>query len=374
VGEALRYGADIARGLAVLHQVGVIHRDVNPGNVLLRSGRDGAERVLIADLGLAKAAARGSGFTLTVGTPGYTAPEQARPGDVPLDRRADVYSIGAVLHHMLTGVAPKQDQVPAPVRSLRPDVPAAVGAVVTQALATRPEDRFPSAGALADALDAAAVAAQGPEAEREEDERLPEPGPAPEDTLTIEWPAPPRRRRRGLVVASVVVLVLAAGAAAALVVRDRMDVRVATADGTVAVRVPPGWATQVRRSDWDLSAYGVTGRSGTALAVAPDLARWQDPTSDVPGVFAGRADGVRPRDLLARSVAASCPAGPSRPLIGSGLTGTVTRRVCAGSSMAYEEAVLQPPDAAFSVYVQVKEPVAADTADAVIRGLVVNSR
>ena len=82
VGEALRYGADIARGLAVLHQVGVIHRDVNPGNVLLRSRPDGTERVLIADLGLAKAAAHGSGFTLTVGTPGYMAPEQARPGEV----------------------------------------------------------------------------------------------------------------------------------------------------------------------------------------------------------------------------------------------------------------------------------------------------
>ncbi|HEV7653810.1 MAG TPA: serine/threonine-protein kinase, partial [Mycobacteriales bacterium] len=206
VGEALRYGADIARGLAVLHQVGVIHRDVNPGNVLLRSGQDGAERVLIADLGLAKAAARGSGFTLTVGTPGYTAPEQARPGDVPLDRRADVYSIGAVLHHMLTGIAPKQDEVPPPVRSLRPEVPAAVEAVVTQALATRPADRFPSAGALADALDAAAVAARGPEPEREEDERLLEREPVADDTLTIAWPEPPRRRRRTLVPLLVVVV------------------------------------------------------------------------------------------------------------------------------------------------------------------------
>ena len=158
VADALRYGADIARGLAVLHQVGVIHRDVNPANVLLRAGRDGAgERVLIADLGLAKAAARGSGFTLTVGTPGYTAPEQARPGEGGLDRRADVYSIGAVLHHMLTGVAPAEDERPVPPRELNPDVPEPVDAVVRQALAVRPEDRFPSAGALADALDAAAL-------------------------------------------------------------------------------------------------------------------------------------------------------------------------------------------------------------------------
>src|SRR4051794_11451226 len=145
VGAALRYGADIARGLAVLHQVGVIHRDVNPGNVLLRSAPDGTERVLVADLGLAKAAAHGSAFTLAAGTPGYMAPEQAGPGDAPLDARTDVYALGAVLHHLLTGVPPKQDEPPPPVRSLRPEVPAPVEAVVARALATSPEDRYRSA-------------------------------------------------------------------------------------------------------------------------------------------------------------------------------------------------------------------------------------
>ena len=378
VAEALRYGADIARGLAVLHQVGVIHRDVNPGNVLLRSGPDGTERVLIADLGLAKAAARGSGFTLTVGTPGYTAPEQARPGDTPLDRRADVYSIGAVLHHMLTGVAPKQDSPPAPVRSLRPEVPVAVDRVVRQALAPLPGDRYPSAGALADALDAAAVRMQEiPGAvlvpyqppDREDNERIFRLDPA-EDTLTF---APPRRRRRARWVAALVALLVLAGAGTATeVVVRRRPVPIATADGSVHLRVPAAWAGQERRSPWDLGPYGVTGRTGTAVAVAPDVARWLDPASDVPGVFAGRADGVAPRDLLARSVAAGCTAGPSQPLSGSGLSGTLTRRTCRGSSMAYVEAVLQPPDAAFSVYVQVKVPVSAGTADDVIRSLVVN--
>jgi hypothetical protein len=89
-------------------------------------------------------------------------------------------------------------------------------------------------------------------------------------------------------------------------------------------------------------------------------------------VFAGRADGVQPRDLTARSPAAGCPAAAPRTLTGSGLSGTLTRKVCPGSSMAYVEAVLQPPDLAFSVYVQVKEPVSSDTADAVISSLVVN--
>ncbi|HST66068.1 MAG TPA: serine/threonine-protein kinase [Mycobacteriales bacterium] len=369
VGEALRYGADIARGLAVLHQVGVIHRDVNPGNVLLRSGPDGTERVLIADLGLAKAAARGSGFTLTVGTPGYTAPEQARPGDTPLDRRADVYSIGAVLHHMLTGVAPKQDEPPAP---LPPEVPAVVADVVRQALAPLPGDRYPSAGALADALDAAAVRARSlPGAQvlpyqppdREDNERIFRPDPV-QDTLTL---APPPRRHRSWLVPLLVVLVLAgAGTAAAVLVRERRPVTVTTADGAIRLRVPPSWAAQERRTPWDLGPYG--GGTGVALVVAPSVTGWADSTG--PGVFAGRADGVAPAALLARSLAASCPADPSRPLAGSGLTGTLTRRVC--GSTAYVEAVLQPPDRSFSVYVQVKEAASGGTADSVIRSLVVN--
>jgi hypothetical protein len=155
-----------------------------------------------------------------------------------------------------------------------------------------------------------------------------------------------------------------------VVVRDRRPVTVTTTDGAVRLRVPRAWAAQERRSAWDLSKYGAP--AGVAVVAAPDLARWQDPGTDAPGVFAGRADGVRPQDLLARSVAASCPAGTPRSLSGSGLTGTVTRHLCAGPAVAYVEAVLQPPDAAFTVYVLVKEPASADTADAVISSLVVS--
>ncbi|MFL6128381.1 MAG: serine/threonine-protein kinase, partial [Mycobacteriales bacterium] len=157
---ALRYAADVARGLAVLHEVGVIHRDVNPANVLLRSSRTGVgDRVLIADLGLAKAAARGSGFTLTVGTPGYMAPEQV--SGTGLSKRTDVYAVGALLSHLLSGAAPEPGEVLPAV-----GVPGPVDAVLRQALARRPEDRFPSAGALAEALDAAAIELAGAPAGR----------------------------------------------------------------------------------------------------------------------------------------------------------------------------------------------------------------
>ena len=369
VADALRYGADLARGLAVVHQVGVIHRDVNPRNVLLRTGRDGAgERVLVADLGLAKEAARGSGFTLSVGTPGYMAPEQARPGEVPLDRRADVYAVGAVVHHMLTGVEPKQDEPPAPVRSLRPEVPEAVEAVVRQALAQRPEDRFPSAGALADALDAAAVQAQvapvppagperGPVGAEEREERS-------DDTLTLTLPRVRRRRGRRVALLVAVLLVLAgAGTIAAVVIRDRADVQVASADGSLRVTVPRDWAGQLQRSGWDEVPGGV------ALIVSPDVEGWGVPTSDVPGVFVGRADGVGSPEALRRTPAAGCTASAARRVSASGLEGALVRYRCPGSVMAWEEAVLQPADRAFVVYVQVKEAEDVSLGDRVLAGL-----
>jgi tRNA A-37 threonylcarbamoyl transferase component Bud32 len=357
VAEALRYGADIARGLAVVHQVGVIHRDVNPRNVLLRDDRDGVERVLVADLGLAKAAAQGSGFTLTVGTPGYMAPEQAKPGDVPLDRRADVYAVGAVVHHMLTGVAPGPDGPPPPVRSLRPEVPAAVAAVVEQALAPRPEDRFPSAGALADALDAAAVRIQAAN---------------PDDTLTLALPRPRRRRRRRVLFALLGVLVLlGGGTAVALVLRDRADVTVATTDGALRLTVPHAWAGQLQRSEWDLGVFGLPARKdGVALTVAPLIKDgWDERSSEVPGVFAGRAPGNADpaRTPLSGCVEAATP----RPVTYGGLDGTLTRRACAGAVLVWTEVVLKPADGSFTVYVQVKEKSGETAGNAVLDSLVV---
>ncbi|HLT60001.1 MAG TPA: serine/threonine-protein kinase, partial [Microlunatus sp.] len=79
-----------ARGLSDLHATGVIHRDVKPQNLLLRSDRRLGRRVLVTDLGLAKELAFASGLTRVVGSPGYQAPEQGRLG-ARLDERVDVY-------------------------------------------------------------------------------------------------------------------------------------------------------------------------------------------------------------------------------------------------------------------------------------------
>ncbi|WP_344832767.1 serine/threonine-protein kinase [Actinocorallia longicatena] len=153
VTEALGLIEEIARGVEVINELGVIHRDLKPSNILFQTTKDGqGERCLIADLGLAKALAHASGaFTLPVGTPGYMSPEQARFGG-GLDVRADVYGIGALSYHLLTGRPPG----PAPVRTkpsqVNPEISPAIEAVILKALEANRDNRFDTAGDYADAI------------------------------------------------------------------------------------------------------------------------------------------------------------------------------------------------------------------------------
>ncbi|RZS43771.1 serine/threonine protein kinase [Herbihabitans rhizosphaerae] len=143
---ALGYGAVIATGVQDLHDSGVMHRDIKPSNVLFRS----TSELLIADLGLARDLDRGSRLTLTAGTPGYMAPEQA-DGDATIDHRVDVYAIGATVYRALTGRTPTVGAV-TPVGQVRPDLPLGTDAVLMRALATHPGDRWSTAGELAEEL------------------------------------------------------------------------------------------------------------------------------------------------------------------------------------------------------------------------------
>ncbi|MGK2849684.1 MAG: Stk1 family PASTA domain-containing Ser/Thr kinase, partial [Candidatus Limnocylindrales bacterium] len=160
--QATRIAAAVARALAAAHTRGIVHRDVKPGNVLI--GRDG--RVKVVDFGIARAIAEAQ-MTLpgtTLGSVHYFSPEQAR-GE-PATAASDIFSLGIVLYEMLTGNRPWEGDsaasvalarltgpVPDPSTS-RPATPPALAAVVRTALAQVPEERFATAGDMADALDA----------------------------------------------------------------------------------------------------------------------------------------------------------------------------------------------------------------------------
>jgi eukaryotic-like serine/threonine-protein kinase len=155
-------GAQVADALEVAHRSGLVHRDVKPGNILLTE--DG--RVLVADFGIAKASEATSDLTevgQVVGTAKYLSPEQVEGR--PLDPRSDVYALGVVLYESLTGRPPfAADNVTATAlarlhseppwpRTVRPDVPPALEGIVVRAMGRRPEDRFPTAAAMRDALE-----------------------------------------------------------------------------------------------------------------------------------------------------------------------------------------------------------------------------
>jgi serine/threonine protein kinase len=168
--EAIYIIDQAAAGLDCAHAQGIIHRDLKPGNMLFHA--DG--RLLLADFGLAKVLkdVENSGLSLLtsagtiIGTPEYLSPEQGTGN--PLDVRTDIYSLGIVLYHMLTGRVPFTGTSPVaiairhamveppPMRQFNPQITPAVEAVVMKAIAKAPEDRFSSAGELARALRQAA--------------------------------------------------------------------------------------------------------------------------------------------------------------------------------------------------------------------------
>ena len=159
--ECVRLMAKVARAIAYAHSKGVLHRDLQPGNILL----DENGEPMVSDFGLAKWLDQGSDLTRTLetlGTPGYIAPEQTeRPGD-KLTCAADIYSLGAILFYLLTGRLPfvgpnvlsvihQAAATPAPrLRSLAPSLDRDLETIVARCLESDPKARYQSAATLAD--------------------------------------------------------------------------------------------------------------------------------------------------------------------------------------------------------------------------------
>jgi serine/threonine-protein kinase len=164
----VRIGVEIADAIEAAHDNGIVHRDLKPANVFLaRRGRQ-QEVVKILDFGIAKLTQSDSGGLETstgaiFGTPLYMAPEQLRDSK-QVDRRTDVYAIGAILYHALAGAPPFRGPtlpeliyqittvIPPPITSVRGDVPEWLERVLVRALAKEPGERFQKARDLADAL------------------------------------------------------------------------------------------------------------------------------------------------------------------------------------------------------------------------------
>ncbi len=163
---ALHIASEVAQGLHFAHELrgpdgqplGLIHRDVTPSNVLVSL----AGEVKLSDFGLAKRRHDRSVVGSLKGNLSYMSPEQAK--QAPLDRRTDVFSLGAVLFELLTGRRLREitDEVAGwshvasgavpSVRALRPDLPAEVGALMDRALAADPAARFPDAATFGAAI------------------------------------------------------------------------------------------------------------------------------------------------------------------------------------------------------------------------------
>ncbi|MBA4192250.1 MAG: hypothetical protein C0467_30135 [Planctomycetaceae bacterium] len=169
----LKVGREVALGLAAAHDRGLVHRDVKPANTWLEgepASDDPAarvRRVKVLDFGLARSVDGADGLSMSgavVGTPAYMAPEQA--AGRPVDGRADLFSLGAVLYRMATGqpafAGPSMTAVltaiatydPPPPAQVNPAVPADLSALITLLLHKNPDERPATAREVADALTA----------------------------------------------------------------------------------------------------------------------------------------------------------------------------------------------------------------------------
>ena len=186
--EVTRIISQVASALEYAHQEGVIHRDVKPANVLL----DKNGNVYLMDFGLARimeSSVQLSATGVSVGTPAYMSPEQGKGEKV--DSRSDIYSLGVMLYEMVTGQVPYEAETPLAVlikhisnplplpSAVFPEISASVERVILKALAKEPDDRYQTAGELANGLQTAVSSPPLQPAP------IPQPPPSPKEQLSF---------------------------------------------------------------------------------------------------------------------------------------------------------------------------------------------
>ncbi|HET8797499.1 MAG TPA: protein kinase, partial [Thermoanaerobaculia bacterium] len=164
--EKVAVMVDVAEAVHAAHRIGLVHRDLKPNNIMVEAKPDGGWHAWVLDFGLARDASMETMTTIgaVVGTPPYMAPEQARAERERIDRRTDVYSLGATLFDVLSGRPPfvadsmvdvmmKVVTEDAPsLRTLVPSIPADLDTIVMKCLEKDPQRRYESARALAEDL------------------------------------------------------------------------------------------------------------------------------------------------------------------------------------------------------------------------------
>ncbi|MGB0973252.1 MAG: protein kinase domain-containing protein, partial [Mycobacterium sp.] len=206
--------AEVAAALDHAHAAGTLHRDIKPANFLLTDTGGTAERVLLADFGIARALNETSRLTAAgsmLSTVAYTAPESI--DDQAVDHRSDLYGLGCSLYRMLVGRTPFQDanglaetmlahlMTPVPrATDHAPWLPTAINDVFATALAKKPEDRFASAADLVAAAETALAATTPGAAAPPAPPGAPPPGPlsAPPPSPPPSPPSPPSPPAEGL--------------------------------------------------------------------------------------------------------------------------------------------------------------------------------
>ena len=252
----VRIMQDLLAGLQFSHERGVVHRDIKPANVMLTS----AGQAKIADFGIARIESSAMTQAGTVlGTPAYMSPEQLM-GQV-VDARSDIYSAGVLLYQLLTGERPFDGSLSAimhkalntepPLPSqLSVTCPPAFDAVVRRAMAKRPEQRYPSAAAFAEAL-RDAVSGRGEPEHESEATTVVAPGPIPVSSASRRSPVP-------IIAIAVFVLLAVSGGGRG---------------GCCASRRPPSWNRSAGR--WRTWCAGRIAPCWRATCATAAWCRWR---------------------------------------------------------------------------------------------------